>query len=272
MIGAYYERGDLNRAATLAKSAVAEIDAAGSRPARAAIYWNASLTIEATGDVAGAVVLAERAVGLLSELDETRSLGRLRTAFGWLYLRLDPPDPERAFDQLRAARQALLDAGSEVDLAYCETELGRCALLRGDVEEALGHTGAARSHLGDAPRTELAHTMLVEGRALLEAGRTPEALDAYRSASALLASLGVGRQAAPAWRELGDMYEEMGRPDRGGRGVPRGVDRTRHHRCSTSDQAGRCPHRGRARRCLATRHRRLIHFVRPTLLRWPVRG
>lgn len=210
LIGAYFERGDLRRAAMLAKSAITEVEAIGSRQARAAIYWNASLTTEATGDAVGALVLAERAVALLAELDETRSLGRLRTAFGWLFLRLDPPDPDRAFHELRAARQALLDAGSQVDLAYCETELGRCALMSGDPERALEHAGAAIVRLGDKPRPELAHARLVEGRALLAVGHHDDALAAYATASNLLTRLGLPRQGAAAWRELGDSYAELG--------------------------------------------------------------
>lgn len=210
LIGAYYERGDNTRAAMLAKQAIEQIEASGSNQARAAIYWNASLTTEATGDVAGALVLAERAVALLSELDETRSLGRLRTAFGWLLLRLSPPDLERAFQELRIARQALLDTGSKVDLAYCATEMARCELMSGHSEEALAHTSAARDYLGDSPRVESAHARLVEGRALLALGRTDDALTSYRVASELLATLGIPRQGAQAWRELGDAYEELG--------------------------------------------------------------
>lgn len=210
LIGAYYERGDLRRAGMLAKAAIAAIDAIGSRQARAAIYWNASLTTEAAGDTPGALVLAERAVALLAELDEARGMGRLRTAFGWLFLRLDPPDPERAFYELRTARQVLLDVGSQVDLAYCETELGRCELLLGHPQKALDHTQAAQEHLGEAPRVELAHAGLVEGQALLAVGRSAEALTAYEAAGQLLATLGVPRQGAAAWRELGDVYSELG--------------------------------------------------------------
>lgn len=209
LIGAYYERGDVRRAAMLAEATISQMDAIGSRHARAAVYWNASLTREATGDTAGALILAERAVALLGELDEARSLGRLRTALGWLLLRLDPPDPERALYELGAALQGLLDTGSQVDLAYCETELGRCELIRGEPEKALDHTQAARNYLGPAQRVESAHAMLVEGRALLAVGHSAEALATYLAAGQLLTALGVPRQAAAAWRELGDAYLDL---------------------------------------------------------------
>lgn len=210
LIGAHYDRGDLRRASKLAREAIAEIDGIGSRTARAKIYWNASLAAEATGDTAGALIIAERAVALMSGGDEARSLGRLRTALGWLLLRVVPPDLERAHIQLEAARYALRDVGSQIDLAYVETELGRCELLRGYPSRALEHTQAATALLGDSPRTESAHAQLLEGRVLFALDRHQDAIAAYRSAAALMEILGTSRQGATAWRELGDAYEDLG--------------------------------------------------------------
>jgi transcriptional regulator with XRE-family HTH domain len=210
LIGAYYERGDLMRAVLLSRDAVERVDAEGGRDARAAVYWNASLSAEARGDVSAAVRMAERAVGLLAEQDDARSIARLRVAYGWLLLRTTPPDVAAATRQLSAARDALADVGSAVDRAYCETELGRAALLDGNPEETVAHVSAAESLLLETRTVESAHVLLLKGQALLVLGDSDKALAAYRAADQVLTELGIGRQAAAAWRELGDVYIRMG--------------------------------------------------------------
>ena len=210
LIGAHYERGDLRRAQILATEALAQVEVRGSPSARAKVYWNASLAADGSGDTAGALMLAERAVALLSEGHETRSIGRLRTALGWLYLRIDPPDLDRAHEELEAAGETLRDSGSRIDRAYVETELGRCEVMRGNPAQALAHTAAATEYLGDEVLTQSAHVRLVEGRALLALGRRTEAVECYRAATSLMEVLGVSRQGADAWRELGDAYADLG--------------------------------------------------------------
>ena len=210
LIGAHYERGDIHRAAMLATAAIAEVDAVGSPNARAAIYWNASLTSNAAGDTVGALTLAERAVALLSQGDDSRAIGRLRTAFGWLFLRLDPPDPERAYRELEVARVTLLEVGSAADLAYCETELARCELLRGNPHLALAHAQSATTHSGSPPQADIANVRLIEGHALVALERLDEAVERYSEAMDLLVLGGFSRQSVSIWRELGDTYEHIG--------------------------------------------------------------
>jgi transcriptional regulator with XRE-family HTH domain len=207
LVGLHYLQGDLTRADLLAGEALALLDEHGSRRARGSVYWNASLTAEARGDVGKALTLAEHAVALFAEDDDARALARLRTAYAWLLLRTAPPRAEHARDLLNEARAALLDNGSQVDLAYCETELGRASLLLGDPGAALELARCAMDRLGgDRPRHENAHAQLVVARALLELGQETEAITEYRAAAAALTDLGIARQAAAAWRELADAF------------------------------------------------------------------
>jgi tetratricopeptide (TPR) repeat protein len=210
VIGSYYERGDVERAKALAEQTIAEIGVDGSRTARGAVYWNASLAAEAAGDLPAALLLAERAIALYSEQDDARSLGRLRTAYGWLLLRSDPTNPDEALDHLNAAREQLIEVGTEIDLAYCETEIGRAELLRGDPQSALDYARSAAERLGTAPRLEHAHTRLVEGRALLRLNRRKAAIAAYRQAALVMTGRPVSRQDAAVWRELADAFTELG--------------------------------------------------------------
>ncbi len=136
VIGAYYVRGDLVTAGRLAEVALRDVDERGTPRARAAVYWNASIVAEAADDLAAAVLLAERALTLYAEGDDERALARLRVAYGWLLLRTAPPQPEAASVVLEVARAALVDVGSATDVAYCETELARAALLLGQQVEA----------------------------------------------------------------------------------------------------------------------------------------
>ena len=209
VIGSYYVRGDLVTAGRLAKSALRDVDDRGTPRARAAVYWNASLVAEAADDISAAVLLAERALALYADGDDERSLARLRVAYGWLLLRTSPPQPETARDMLQVARASLADVGTATDIAYCETELARAALLLGDPEGALEHASRAEERLSAEARLESAFVHLVRGAALLALGRHDDAVADYRQASSTLGSLDVARQAAGAWRELADAFTRL---------------------------------------------------------------
>jgi transcriptional regulator with XRE-family HTH domain len=210
VIGIHYERGDLARASLLADEAMAAVGANGSSRARAAVYWNASLTAEANDNLTTAMQWAERALMLYAAGDDARALSRLQVAYGWLLLRTTPPRAEEARAHLQLAHHTLLDVGSAVDIAYCETELGRCAVLLGEPESALDFAEAAAHRLGDETQLQTAHTRLIAARALLAAGRRDEAVLAYREAGQMLGSLDLSRQAASAWRELADAFAQLG--------------------------------------------------------------
>ena len=92
LAAAYFFRGDSGHAIRLCRKAIAKAEALQSPAARAAAYWNASFFEAEQGSVANAVPLAERALALLSEGQDTRNLARLRTQLGTMQLQLDPPD------------------------------------------------------------------------------------------------------------------------------------------------------------------------------------
>ncbi len=210
VLGAYYDRGDLVRAQQMATEVLASLDQGGSAQARAAVYWNASLLAEGRDDLPAALMLAERALAVYAEGEDVRSLARLRVAYGWLLLRCMPARPEDARRELTASRVALTDVGSEVDLAYCDTELSRCELLLGRPADALSLADAALAHLGSEPRLERAHTNLVRARALLALDRKDDAVTTYREAARELSGLDLNRHAAMAWRELADAFAQLG--------------------------------------------------------------
>ena len=242
VLGAYYERGDLVRAQNMAREVLEALGPDGSIRGRAAVHWNASLVAEQRDDLPGALQLAERALAVYAEGDDARALARLRVAYGWLLLRCLPPKPAEARAELLASRAALVDVGTEVDLAYCETELARCELLLGDPARALELAETTLDRLGDAPRLEQAHTTLVRARALLALGRQAEAVATYRAAAAHARR---ARPLAPRGRRLAGTGGRV-RPARPARGRRAGLRPGAHGRG--------CP--GRPRRLVRRRAHR----------------
>ncbi len=209
LLFAYFQRGDLVRAQLLADGLVRSVDAQASRVARGSAYWNASLVAESRGRLAEALDLAERALAMFAESDGRRSIARLRIAYAWLLLRLAEPPLDRAEQQLRQARAELVDTGTAVDLAYCDTELARIALLRDDLDAAVETARQVIGVLGE-DHMESGRVLLVLGQALYRRGDRAEAREVMRRASAALIDAGSPRQAAAALRESGDLLKEDG--------------------------------------------------------------
>ena len=180
VIWLYTLRGDLTRADMLADRILTQINGAGSRRARASVYWNASLNAEARGDIDKAFVLADRARALLAEDDDERAIARFRVAYAWLLLRCAPPREEQAYEMLLTAHDSLKECGTEVDLAYCETELGRAKLLLDEPREALELARGVLRRLGPDLRHESAFARIIIARAQLALGEQDKAVAEYQ--------------------------------------------------------------------------------------------
>jgi len=211
LAGCHQERGDLIRARLMIDEALEYAEHRASRRSLGAVYWNASLLAAEAGRFGEALSLAERALALYAEGEDQRSLARLRNAYAWLLLRQDPPAATRAEQLLTAARQTLVDVGSDIDLAHCDTELARARLVQGDPHGAVEAAERSLRELGTEQRLEAARARLVLGQALLGSGDQDGALFAYLRASEDLRSIGASRQAAAAWRELAEVFVQMGR-------------------------------------------------------------
>lgn len=212
LVGCFFERGDLTRAQSLARTTLARAQKNGSPVARAAALWNAGLVSEARGDLRTARTYVERALALYSETDNARATSLLRVASAWLTLRERRPDVSAAEALLRRALDDLPTVGTSLDLAYGETELARCHLLRGDWQTAIVLAEAVTQRLAeDGPRIEAARARLVVGDAHLVGGNTEAATKSYSQAAEALRSSGAQRQAASAWRELAENLARLGR-------------------------------------------------------------
>lgn len=213
VLSAYYERGDLARATMLAGELVRAAEDSGAPHTRGTAYWNAAIVAESRGRLGEALTLVERAQELFGESDDRRNLARLRVGFAWLLLQQSPPEAARALELLDAVRADITEYGGAVDLGYCDTERARALLFLDRIGEAKAVVEGAVISLGAQPRIEAARARLLLGRILRDQGRTADCLEQCSAAASMLESMGPSRQVASAWRELGDLYRQLGRVD-----------------------------------------------------------
>jgi transcriptional regulator with XRE-family HTH domain/lipopolysaccharide biosynthesis regulator YciM len=213
VLAAYQERGDLAKATLVAADMVRMADAMGAPQTRGAAYWNASLVAESRGEIGQALQLVDRAVAMFGESDDRRNLARLRVAYAWLLLQQHPPEAERALELLDSVRSGLVEHAGSVDVGSCDTERARALLALGRTDEAREAAEQSLAGLGDQPRLASARARLLLGRVLREQGDGAGCVDQCRSAAATLESMGASRQAAAVWRELGDLYRDLGRAE-----------------------------------------------------------
>ena len=211
LAAAYYERGDAGQAVRTCRKAVTKAETLTSSTARASAYWNASIMEAEQGSVSDAVPLAERALALLSEGQDSRNLARLRTQLGMMQLRLDPPDVGEAQHHLEQAAQELAwsSAGS-VDIARNDLALARAHFFDGDTEKACEMSAFVHLTVREQAPIIAADAKTLEGQAAAQEGRAEEAAVAYREAVLILTGIGADRGAAQLWFELAGLLEDIG--------------------------------------------------------------
>ncbi|WP_300644307.1 helix-turn-helix domain-containing protein [Nocardioides sp.] len=208
---AHVERGDVAHAARTCRRAVELAERLESPRARAAAYWNASIIESLRGRPAQALPLAQRALRLLEEGPGGRNLARLRSQLGLLQLRLDPPAPQEAWEQLRTAEEALLatDAGV-LDLAANRLGQARAALLLGRASESQRLVEDVLEQVGEEAPLLAAEAHLQLGEVALARGHVAAARTGFQQAVMRLSAVGADRQAAQLWFDLGAQLEQVG--------------------------------------------------------------
>jgi transcriptional regulator with XRE-family HTH domain len=208
---AYHERGDVAYAVRLCREAAAVAEESGSPRSRAAAYWNASVMEMEKGAVASAVTLASKALALLGEETDVRSLGGLRSLLGIMQLQLDPPELADALSNLTAAREQLAQSGSgQAERLRNEVALAEAALIAGDFPEARAIASAAFALAQSGAPLVAANARAVEGQAAAAEGNMAEAAALYKEAVHLLTGVGADRSAGELWLELGALLESVG--------------------------------------------------------------
>jgi transcriptional regulator with XRE-family HTH domain len=211
LASAYFERGDTGKAVRTCRRAVMKAERLESPMARASAYWNASMMEASRGSTRDAVPLAERALALLAEGQDSRNVARLRSQLGLMQLRLDPPELSAAQHNLEQAAQELAwCSASAVEIARNSLALARVHYLDGGLDAASAMTGQVHdATLAEAP-TLAADAMSLAGQVAAARGDVASAKLAYRQAVLILSSVGADRGAADLWFELANLLEDMG--------------------------------------------------------------
>ncbi|MCW2786543.1 MAG: hypothetical protein JWP74_3060 [Marmoricola sp.] len=211
---AQLSRGDVEPALNSCRSALADTGLLGSPVEKAHAYWNASIRELKDGSADAALDLARKSLLLFEVGEHARNVGRLRTQFATLQLKLDPPDAAGAREILEAAqREPAWMMTSAPDKAQHHLVRARAAFVLGDHATACDQTRAAAELIGtDAPLL-LAEIRVLEGQVAANEGQSATALAAYRDAIGLLTDTGTDRDVAQLWFELGTQLDEVGEHD-----------------------------------------------------------
>jgi tetratricopeptide (TPR) repeat protein len=208
---AYYERGDCGEAQRLCRRAVEEAERAGSPTARASAYWNASMIESKQGSISTAVSLAQRAIALLGEGNDSRNLARLRSELGTMQLMTEGADLDEAERTLvRAAEELRSSSATPMDVARNQLAQCKVLLLRGEPERVHAMTEAVLRDVGEGAPDVAAEAEVIAGRAWAAQGDPAEAQRAFRRAVQTLSAIGADRTAAELWFELGALWESVG--------------------------------------------------------------
>lgn len=208
---AYFERGDTAHAVRLCAKAITQAETLDSPRARASAYWNASVMQANRGDITAAVPLAERALALLGEGQDSRNLARLRAEVGRLQLELEPPAVDDARTNLQqAVAEMEWSSATPMDRAWTLLGLARAAFLTEDYIECRRLlTDVHATSDGQSPLAE-AEALALEGRISAAEADTDEAARCYQSAVLKLSSIGADKSAAQLWFDLAALLESVG--------------------------------------------------------------
>lgn len=209
MAAAYHERGDLVVAHNLCVEAIERAERGAEPTARASAYWNASIIARRAGDP-GALSLAERALAILSELEDARHLAQMRLQIGILLVSSTEPDLARAERELQHARTGLIQSNAPAaSLARCDSTTALVFLAHGDLDAAWETAVRGRDTAVGAPLA-LAHAEAVLGRIALARQQRLDGRRHFSAAVAALTGVAADREAAQLWVELGALLDEAG--------------------------------------------------------------
>ncbi len=213
LMGAYNERADYVMAGRLAEKTLAAADELGSPRARGSAYWNAMIIAVNDGRLGDAERYADRALALYGEIDAVRNLARLKVAYAWLLIRLQPGRPQQALDLLDSVDDDLRSSGSAVDQAYADTERARAHLQLGNLAPAADAAESARSRLRGVDAVspvEAARADAVLALVKVSSGDQAGGIALVSRAATILHDIGASRSAGEVWRELGDVALQAG--------------------------------------------------------------
>jgi tetratricopeptide (TPR) repeat protein len=215
VVGQLYALGMYADAELAAMELVRRVELGSTWKARGAAYWNAAGVAEARGDLTTAVSRAQRALSILSEGDDDRAWARCAVACAWFLMRNEPTPArlDQVEQMLVVAEAKLRMSGSEIDLAYLETEQARVALLKGDFIGSIDFATSALHRVGKEQRSQRATALLVLSEAHFALGDEDAAVEVAQELELALLGLPRSRGNALNWRGLAEVWKRLGKQD-----------------------------------------------------------
>ena len=156
---------------------------------------------------------AEQAKDIYERRGDGQNTARLLNNLGGLHFLLG--DPDTAIEHLKDAVRVAFEAGSDMDAAQAVSSLAQVHLRTGREELAEQHARHALELLKDRLDylDEIGNAQLVLGRALLEQGRSDEAMELFVAAEASFEELASTSHRAAAWMAQGELAHRSGDKD-----------------------------------------------------------
>jgi transcriptional regulator with XRE-family HTH domain len=156
--------GELERARTVVREALARAQDTPDPYSRVRLYWSLARLALMEGKPRSALRQIQRAIGLLEATEDTRQLARAHISSGEILT--DDGEPARAQEHFELAEKLLGDHADAADLAWLYSEQARTSLLLGEDEPAERLARRALSLLGggDPLKRARAYATLAEAR------------------------------------------------------------------------------------------------------------
>ena len=210
LASAFHVAGDYGSALGVSRQALRVAEQLADHAALVSAYWSASTTASLTGDIAGALELADVALAYLDRDADVLVRARLLANVGMFQTRADPPQLDEAMTNLTTAGALMRSTPvTSADLDRLQLALAQVHRLAGRFAEALEVLDELDSQ-GEAVNPHVrAETLLVRGQVLHESGRDGAAV-AFGAAVLAASTLGVDRALANFWYEIAATLESTG--------------------------------------------------------------
>jgi tetratricopeptide (TPR) repeat protein len=203
------DAGDFERAETVLREIVNEVDTFADPYTQVRIHWSLGRLAGHQGRPGDALEHLRRAIALLEVTEDTVHLARAHLMCAWSLTRNDRA--EEAGQYLDAADQLLGSKPAAADLAALRAEQARHAVALGKAENAVRFAHEALEATGDAFPEEQGTAWLALAQGLALQRQTEKSSDAYRRAVAAFEEAGKPAEAAQAYQAWGRMLREAGK-------------------------------------------------------------
>ncbi len=202
------DAGDFERAETVLREIVDEVDTFADPYTQVRIYWSLGRLAGHQGRPGDALEYLRRAIALLEATEDTVHLARAHVMCAWSLTRNSRA--EEAGPYLDAAEQLLGMKPAAADLAALRAEQARHAVALARAEDAVRFAREALQATGSAFPEEQGTAWLALAQGLAMRREIQDATDAFRHAVEAFEQAGKPGDAAQAYQAWGRMLRDAG--------------------------------------------------------------